>query len=106
MNYPIKKLLWIAAVVGLLVLTVMFIIPVMSAVLLVFLGLIGLLMFSRWVAKLFRGDALPEDNYDTNYSQDQTGRSKSIRRLGRLGKSRVDIEDAEIIVDEQNSKQK
>ncbi len=43
MNYPIKKIIWVAAAVAVIVLLAMFVIPVISALLLGFFGVCALL---------------------------------------------------------------
>ena len=53
MNYPIKKIIWVAAAVAVIVLLAMFVIPVISALLLGFFGVCALLAASRWIAGVF-----------------------------------------------------
>lgn len=101
MNYPIKKIIWVAAAVAVIVLLAMFVIPVISALLLGFFGVCALLAASRWIAGVFNKNE-PEDKYDTNY-QDHSS-SRGFRRPARIGRTRQEIEDAEVIKDENNGR--
>lgn len=99
MNYPIKKIIWIAAAAAVVVLLAMFVIPVISALLLGFFGVCALLAASRWIAGIFNKNEPVEDQYDTNYQENSSGRS-SFRRAARLGRTRQQVEDAEIVKEE------
>lgn len=102
MNYPIKKIIWVAAAVAVVVLLAMFVIPVISALLLGFFGVCALLAASRWIAGVFNKNEPVEDKYDTNYQDDASGRS--FRRPARIGRTRQEIEDAEVIKDESSGR--
>ncbi len=92
-NFPIKKILVVAAVLALVVMGMMFIIPVIGAVFLVFAGIVGLLMFSKWVARLFNGGV----DLDVNGDGEEVPWEKEGHKLQRIGRSHQRIEDGEII---------
>ncbi len=91
-NISIKKILIVTAVLALIVIGVMFVIPVVGAVLLVSAGIAGLLMFSKWVVRLFNGGVDPDVNGDGEVPWEKDG-----HKLQRIGRSHQRIEDGEII---------
>lgn len=95
MNYSAQKIFILAAGISIVVLLAMFIVPVLSAVVLVFLGVIGLLMVSKWVANLFNGGETPQQQAVSNEDMPRSPWAKLPRKLARMAEE--EITEGEIV---------
>ena len=86
MNYPIKKIIWVAAAVAVIVLLAMFVIPVISALLLGFFGVCALLAASRWIAGVLI--KMSQKKIDTTPIIRITLQTVVSRRPARIGRTR------------------
>ncbi len=97
MNYSAQKILWLAVIITIVILLAMFIVPILSAVVLVFLGVVGLLMFSKWVVRIFNGGQLPQQDEISHQDTGSSPWAKMPKKLVKLAQLHEEISEGEVV---------